>query len=217
MELQVLEKVKDIISVDKYQFLKEAEEYGLSQSHLIEACRDPKHYHKLEKFLEKNAKLTSTYCAASGASTALGGFTTSIALAGVDLANMAAQLYRFNQKVAITHGYSLSNTHEIDKSNMIFLKALGFETAARTAIMGSVAKAAAENTAKKGVASAPAIRPIMEVTKLLGLKTTKTQAAKMVPFAGAFLGGGLNYMFATSATKNIIKEYKIELSDRRAI
>jgi hypothetical protein len=101
-----------------------------------------------------------------------------------------------------------------EKSQMIYLKALGFEAAAQASIRAQVIKAAAENTAKRGPSSNVTIRLIMEVVKLLGPKITKEQAAKLVPFAGAFLGGGGNYLFSKYAANKMINDYKSDYFDR---
>ncbi|MES2300893.1 MAG: hypothetical protein V4521_02275 [Pseudomonadota bacterium] len=85
---------------------------------------------------------------------------------------------------------------------------------AQAGIRSAVAKAATESLVKRGPASSPAIRLIIEVAKVLGLKMTKTQAGKLVPLVGGLIGGSVNYLFAKSAGKKMVAEYKSEYFDR---
>lgn len=127
---------------------------------------------------------------------------------------MAAQLYRLNQKMAILNGFDPHNALHQEKSQMIYLKALGFDGVAQATIRAQVVKAATENVAKSGPSANIAIRLIMEVAKLLGIKLTKSQTVKLIPVVGAILGGGVNYWFAKNASKKMIAEYKSDYFDR---
>jgi uncharacterized protein YgbK (DUF1537 family) len=194
--------------------LRDARDYGLQVQSLEDLSDQSESYVFIEKLSSDYAETAARYCAASGATTGVGGFATTVALAGVDLANMAAQLYRLNQRLAILSGFDPTNIRHQEKSKLIYLAALGIDTAASSSIRALVAAAAKENVAKRGPANSAAIRLIMEVVKLLGAKMTKAQAAKLVPFAGAALGGGMNYVFAKKAGKRMIADFKSEYFDR---
>jgi hypothetical protein len=116
--------------------------------------------------------------------------------------------------MAVLNGFDPQNVIHQEKSQMIYLKALGFDAAARVAIRTQVVKAAGETISKAGPSANVAIRIIMEVAKLLGVKLTKAQTVKLIPFIGAVLGGGLNYWFAKNAAKRMIAEYKSDYFDR---
>lgn len=214
-ELTTFTKIKEVIlDIDPEDILKDARDYGLNVRNIEDFSNQPHNHVFIEKLMNKYATLTASYCAASGATSGFGGIFTTAALAGVDIANMAAQLYRLNQKLAVLSGFNPKNTIQQEKAQMIYLKALGFDAAARAAISTQVVKATAENAAKKGPSANVAIRLIMEAAKLLGFKLSKNQAVKIVPIAGAILGGGLDYIFAKNAAESMISEYKSDYFDR---
>lgn len=214
-DLTIFSKIKEIVlDIDPQDILNDARDYGLNVQTIQDLVDQPHNHAYIEKLMEKYATLAASYCAASGATSGVGGVVTTVALAGVDISNMAAQLYRLNQKMAILNGFDPQNTIHQEKSQMIYLKALGFDGAAQAAIRTQVVKAAAENVTKSGQSANVAIRLIMEVAKLLGIKLTKAQTVKLIPFVGAVLGGGLNYLFAKNAAKTMITEYKSDYFDR---
>lgn len=214
-ELSMVKKIKEvIIDIDPQDVLKDAQEYGLQVQTLEDLARQPHDYVFIEKLAGKYGDVAARYCALSGASTGIGGIATTVALAGVDISNMAAQLYRLNQKVAVLHGFDHNNEIHQEKVASIYLMALGVDAASSAAIRSAVFKAAAENTAKRGPASSFAIQIIMAAAKSLGIAMGKSTAAKVVPFVGAVLGGGVNYWFAQKAAEKIVLAYKSDYFDR---
>ena len=214
-EVSVFSKVKEIVlDINPQDVLNDARAYGLNVFTIQDLAEQPHNYVFIEKLMEKYATLAASYSAVSGAASGLGGIVTTIALGGADIANMAAQLYRLNQKMAILNGFDFENTIHKEKAHFIYLKALGFDAAAQAVIRSQIAKAAAENFAKTGPSANVTIRLIMEVAKLVGVKLSKNQAGKMVPFLGAVIGSSLNYMFAKNAAEKMIFEYKSDYFDR---
>jgi len=214
-EVTIFSKIKEIVlDVNPQDILSDAQDFGLEVVSVKDLVGQPHNYAFIEKLANKYASLAASYCAVSGATSGFGGIATTVALGGVDIANMAAQLYRLNQKIAILNGFDVENTVHREKAHLIYLKALGFDAAAQAAIRAQMAKAAAENLGKRGPAANVTIRLVMEVAKLLGIKLTKNQAAKFVPVLGSALGGGLNYMFAKNAAEKMISEYKSDYFDR---
>lgn len=214
-ELTIFSKIKEIVlDINPDDILNDAREYGLNVNAIRDFAGQPHNHAFIEKLMEKYATLAASYCAASGATSGVGGVTTTITLGGVDIAHMAAQLYRLNQKMAVLNGFDLENTVHKDKSQLIYLKALGFDAAAQSVIRAQVIKAAAEEVSKKGASANVTIRLIMTATKLLGANLTKAQTVKLIPFLGGALGGWLNYMFAKNAAKKMISEYKSDYFDR---
>ena len=214
-ELTVFSKVKEIVlDINPQDIIKDAQEYGLKVNSINDFSEQPQNYVFIEKLMNKYATLGASYCALSGATTGIGGVATTVTLGGIDIANMAAQLYRLNQKMAILNGFSLENSIHREKANLIYLKALGFDVATQSVIRSQMVKVAAENISKKGPAANVTIRLVMEVTKLLGIRLTKNQAVKLIPFLGAALGGGMNYFFAKNAAEKMVLEYKSDYFDR---
>ena len=48
----------------------------------------------------------------------------------------------------------------------------------------------------------------------LSIVMSKSTAAKLVPFIGAVIGGGVNYWFAKKAAEKIVLAYKSDYFDR---
>lgn len=214
-EVKIFSNIKKIIlDIDPQKVLSDAKDYGLQVQTIEDLSNQPHNYAFIEKLMIKYTASAANFCAASGVTSGIGGVMTTVTLAGVDISNMAAQLYRLNQKIAVLNGFDPRNEIHQEKSQLIYLKALGFDGAAQAAIRTQVIKAAAENVSKSGPSANVTIRLIMEVAKLLGIRLTKAQTVKLVPFVGAVLGGGLNYLFARNAAKAMISEYKSDYFDR---
>ncbi len=214
-ELSVISKIKEIVlDINPEDVLKDAREYGLEVFTLKDLAEQPHNYVFIEKLMDKYATLAASYCALSGATSGIGGVVTTITLAGVDISNMAAQLYRLNQKMAVLNGFDIESSIHTEKTHLIYLKALGFDAAASSAIRAQVAKAALENVSKSGASANPTIRLIMAAASTIGVKLTKQQTVKFIPVIGAIVGGGLNYKFAQSAAKTMMSEYKSDYMDR---
>ncbi|ALR23292.1 EcsC family protein [Sphingobium baderi] len=214
-ELTIIEKIKDIVlNVDPASVVKDAKDMGMDVSEAADFVRQAHNYAHIERLSGKYAGMTATLCAASGFTSGVGGVTTTVVLAGADIANMAAQLYRLNQKLALLNGFDPDNELHNDRAQTIFMAALGLDATAQAGIRAIVTKAATENLAKRGPASTPVIRLVMEIAKILGVKLTKTQAGKLIPFVGGIVGGGVNYMFAKSMTKKMLADYKSDYFDR---
>ena len=211
----IVKKIADTIAVDPEDIIDDAQEFGIQVSEFVD-FKDPEKIkrHDIERLSRKYSNLAARYSAASGAVTGAGSIITVAALSVGDLGNLAAQLFRLNQRLAILHGFNPNNAIHHDKVLGFYLTALGIDGIAQTGIRNMVAKAIAEDATKKGPAKAVGIRIIMEVVKLLGLSMTKNQAAKLVPFVGMGLGAGVNYLFAKKAAKNLMRSYRLDAQDR---
>lgn len=214
-EVSMMAKIKEVIlDIDPNDIIKDANDYGIRVTTVKDFAEHQQNYVFIEKLMGKYASIAANFSAVSGVTSGIGGPVTTIALGGVDIANMAAQLYRLNQKMAVLNGYDLDNTIHRDRAHLIYMKALGFDAAAQATIRSQMARAAAEVAKKPGPASNVTIRLIMAVAAQLGIKLTKNQAVKFVPFLGAALGGGMNYLFAKNAGEKMMAEYKSEYIDR---
>ena len=214
-EMTIIDKIKDVVlNVDPNSIVQDAKAAGMEVSNPSDFVRQAENYAYIEKLSEKYASTAIKYCALSGFTSGIGGLVTTLTLASADVANMAAQLYRLNQKLALINGFDPENELHNERAQTIFMTALGIDVTAQAGIRTLVTKAATENLTKRGPASAPAIRLIMEVTKIFGVNITKAQAGKVVPFVGGAIGGGVNYMFSKSISKKMIADYKSDYFDR---
>lgn len=210
--LETIKKV--VLDIDPNDVLKDAKEYGLKVNCIADFRNQADRYVFTEKLAGKYADVAASYCAAAGATSGVGGFTTAIPLMAADLANMAAQIYRLNQKVAVLHGFDPNNEIHQNKVLGIYLVALGIDAASSALIRQAVTRAAQENVTKSGVATSASIRVVMLAAKSLGIQVPKATAAKMIPFLGAAIGGGFNYLFAQAAARKILLEYKSDYFDK---
>ena len=214
-ELSIIEKIKDVVlSVDPETVLRDARAVGIDAHSASDFVNNAHNYAYIEKLSSKYAGNAAKLCAASGVTSGIGGLATTLTLAGADIANMAAQLYRLNQKLALLNGFDPENELHSQRAQTIFMTALGSDAAAQGSIRAIVTGAAKENLAKRGPASQPAVRLIMEVAKVLGLRITKVQAGKLVPVVGGLVGGGVNYLFAKAIAKKMLADYKSDYFDR---
>jgi hypothetical protein len=214
-EISIVEKIKDIaLNINPVSVVNDAKGVGMEVSEPADFARQATNYAYIERLSEKYSRVAARYCAASGFTSGIGGIATTVTLAGVDVGNMAAQLYRLNQKLALINGFDPESELHNERAQTIFMTALGLDVTAQAGIRALVTKAATENITKRGPASAPAIRIIMEVSKVLGVKITKAQAGKLVPFVGGAIGGSVNYLFAKSVAKKMMADYKSDYFDR---
>lgn len=214
-DVAIFEKIKDIVlNVDPGSVVRDAKDMGMDVSEAADFARQAHNYAHIERLSTKYSSMTATLCAAGGFTSGIGGITTTVVLAGADIANMAAQLYRLNQKLALLNGFDPDNELHNDRAQTIFMAALGLDATAQAGIRTIVTKAATENLTKRGPASTPVIRLVMEIAKILGVKLTKAQAGKLIPFVGGIVGGGVNYMFAKAMTKKMMSDYKSDYFDR---
>ncbi len=153
--------------------------------------------------------IASRFSAISGATAGSGGAVTAITFGGVDIANMAAQLYRLNQRLAILNGFDSSNKLHQEKAVEIYLYALGFDDAAQAAIRQQLARAAAI-AGKRGAYGNYILRLIVLVAGKLGASITTKQAAKFIPIVGGVAGASINYAFAGNAAKKMRASFKDE-------
>ncbi len=157
--------------------------------------------------MRQYARRAARFSAASGATSGVGGVPTAVALGGVDVAHMAAQLYWLCQRLAILNGFDPENPLQRERTEEVYLLALGFDTAARAALKQQLVHAA--NRAGKPYAYRNYIlKLIVLVAEKLGAKITTKQAAKFIPVVGGAFGATLNYAFTRGAANKMLDAFK---------
>lgn len=203
-------KLKEIIlDINPGDVIKDACSAGLKVQSIEDFRSQAKNYWRIEDVMMQYSGIASRFSAISGATAGSGGAVTAITLGGVDIANMAAQLYRLNQRLAILNGFDSSNKLHQEKAVEIYLYALGFDAAAQVAIRQQLARAAAI-AGKRGAYSNYILRLIVLVAGKLGASITSKQAAKFVPIVGGVAGASLNYAFAGNAAKKMRASFRDE-------
>lgn len=209
-EVSLIEKIKAIVlDIKSSDVIKDAQSAGLTVESIPDFRDQAHNYWRIEDVMHQYAGLAARYSAMSGASSGVGGVATAVTLGGVDIANMAAQLYRLGQRLAVLNGFDPEDSLQKEKIQEIYLLALGFDTTAQATIKQQMLKAA-EIAGKRGAKQNPILKLIIFVAEKLGKDITTKQAAKFIPVIGAFAGAGLNYYFAKSAANSMIESYKRE-------
>jgi hypothetical protein len=203
-------KLKEIVlDINPDDVIKDACSAGLLVKSIEDFRAQAKNYWRIEDVMMQYSGIASRFSAISGATSGSGGAVTAITLGGVHIANMAAQLYRLNQRLAILNGFDISNKLHQEKTVEIYLYALGFDAAAQAAIRQQLARAAAI-AGKRGAYSNYILRLIILVAGKLGATITSKQAAKFIPIVGGVAGASLNYAFAGNAAKKMRAAFKDE-------
>lgn len=207
---RVLQKVKKVVlDINPEGVFRDARSAGL-EVFTTEDFRNQAHnYWRIEDVMNQYAGLAARYSAISGATAGIGGLPTAITLGGVDIANMAAQLYRLSQRLAILNGFDPENPLQREKTQEIYLYALGFDGAAQAAIKQQLLRAASI-AGKSGAKSNPVLKLIILAAEKLGAQYTSKQAAQLIPFVGGVVGAGVNYTFARVASKKMLEAFKGE-------
>lgn len=204
----LFKKLKELIlDVDPEEVLKDARAAGLEVTK-VEDFRDQAHnYWRVEDLMRQYARRAARFSAASGATFGVGGVTTAVALGGVDVAHMAAQLYWLCQRLAILNGFDPRNPLQRERTEEVYLLALGFDTAARAALKQQLLRAAGK-AGKPHAYSNYILKLIVLVAEKLGTKITTKQAAKFIPVVGGAFGATLNYTFARGAANKMLAAFK---------
>ncbi|MGR4068638.1 EcsC family protein [Billgrantia sp. C5P2] len=209
-DLKVIDKIKTIVlDVDIKSVFRDANSAGLPVSEIADFRTQAHNYWRIEDVMHAYAGLAARYSAMSGATAGIGGVVTAISLGGVDVANMAAQLYRLGQRLSILNGFDPNDPLQNEKNTEIYLCALGFDSAAQAAIKSQLIKASSI-AGKRGAYSNPVIKLIVLVAGKLGKEITSKQAAKFIPVVGFFAGATVNYAFARAAANKMLESYKKE-------
>ncbi len=204
----LVKKLKEIVlDVDPEGVFRDAHAAGLEVAK-IEDFRDQAHnYWRVEDLMRQYARRAARFSAASGATSGVGGVPTAVALGGVDVAHMAAQLYWLCQRLAILNGFDPGNPLQREKAEEIYLLALGFDAAARAALKQQLLRAVSK-AGKPYARSNYILKLIILVAEKLGTRITTKQAAKFIPVVGGVFGATLNYTFARGAANKMLDAFK---------
>lgn len=203
----LMSKIKEAIwNIDPNRILNDVHVHGVEASSLVDLAHRPDIYPRLQPLMNQYVKTASRYSALTGASSGFGGFVSAVTFASVDLVNIAAQLYRLNQKLALVHGHDITNAELQHQLQQIYLQALGFDEQAQEVILGKIK--IDQNVLGHEAVKSFSVQLVKEVAKHLAVKLSRKQAAKVIPFLGAAVGGGANYWFTQRSGKAMIQAYQ---------
>ncbi len=204
----LVKKLKEIVlDTDPEGIFRDARAAGLEVTKVEDFRHQAHNYWRIEDLMRQYARRAARFSAASGATSGVGGAPTAVALGGVDMANMAAQLYWLCQRLATLNGFDLGNPLQRERAIEIYLLALGFDTAAQAALRQQLVRAASK-AGKPWARSNYILKLIILVAEKLGAKITTKQAAKYIPVVGGVFGATLNYAFARGAANKMLDAFK---------
>lgn len=207
---KAIRRLKEIlIDIKPDDVIRDARSAGLEVRTVEDFRVQAKYYWRIEDVMKQYSGIASRNSAISGATAGSGGLVTAVTLGGVDIVNMAAQLYRLSQRLAVLNGFDLTNSLQKDKALEIYLYGLGFDAAAQFAIRQQLKNAAAI-AGKRGAYSNYILRLIVLIAGKLGAKITSKQAAKFIPVVGLVAGAGINYAFAGNAAMKMRVSFRDE-------
>jgi hypothetical protein len=204
----LLKKLKAVLlDVDPEGIFKDARAAGLDVTKVEDFREQAHNYWRIEDLMRQYAGRAARFSAVSGATSGVGGAPTAVAFGGVDIVNMATQLYWLCQRLAVLNGFDLRNPLQRERAVEIYLLALGFDAAAQAALRQQLGRAA--NIAGKPYAYRNyVLKLIILVAEKLGAKMTTKQAAKFIPVVGGAFGATLNYTFARKASNEMLDAFK---------
>jgi len=213
-EKSVVRQLRDLVlEVNPEEIIIDAQAAGLAVSSVEDFRSLEGKYFLIEKLSKEYSRRASRWSAASGVSAGVGGPVTAITLGLGDLANVAAQLFRLSQKLAILHGFDPANSLQRERTQEIYYLALGLD-AATVALVKKMAFEAAKRAGKPYATRSIMIRIIIVIAKAIGAKISTRQALKFVPIVGGAIGGGINYAFARVASRKMLSTFKDDYFDR---
>ncbi|WP_166261244.1 EcsC family protein [Marinobacter salicampi] len=205
-----VEKVKSIIlDVDPAEIYQDARDAGLNVAGVEDFRGLGNQYDRVEELMAQYARKAARYCATSGAAAGFGGPVTAFTLGGMDLANLAAQLYWLNQRLAIVNGFDLDAPHQVEQAQEIYLRSLGLDAAAQATLKQQILWATSLSGKRSAGASAgPVAKIMLTIARKLSIKLTSKRATRLVPVVGGVFGAGVNYAFAKSAAETMIDLFR---------
>ena len=113
---KILNKISEIVSVDPKDIVKDAKSKGLPVSQIEHFTTEiiVKNYRRIEDISSSYGNYAARNSAITGLASGIGGVATMVTIGGVDIVNMAAQLYRLNQRVAYLNGFDPNNPHDAE-------------------------------------------------------------------------------------------------------
>jgi len=198
-----------ILDIDPEGVLRDARAAGLHVDSIEDFRNQPHNYWRIEDLMHRYAWLAARYSVISGATAGVGGLPTAVTLGTADIANMAAQLYRFCQRLAILNGFDPEHPLQRETAEQIFLSALGFDTVAQAALRQQVSRAAII-AGKRGAYSNYIVKLIILIAEKLGVQLTTKEAAQFIPVVGGFFGATINYIFAKKVADRMQDAFRRE-------
>jgi hypothetical protein len=185
--------------------------YARQQGMMVETLEDFRdqsaNYEMIEDIMKDYQLSHAQWSSLGGLTTGMGGVSTSIALASLDAASLAIQLYRLAHQFAVLNGFNAKDPVQKDQILTIYFDALGIDGAARARLKDQFLKARAVAGSRQ-VSDNFMLKLIIKVGKLLAERLSTRGAGRMVPILGGVVGASVNYTFAKKTSKTMKQAFR---------
>lgn len=193
--------------IDPETVLKDARNNGL-KVWKVEDFRDQAgNYGSIEDLMNGYIENYALYNALGGATTGIGGITTSITLSSIELANTATHLYRLSQQFAVLNGFDPQYPFHQEKIYNIYLNTLGFKAASQTALKYILFQMSSSNN-KKPITFRLFSSFITRLARKVGSDISSRNVSKLIPFVGSAVGAYSSYNYAYETGNSMRDTFK---------
>lgn len=196
-----------IFDIDPETVLEDARNKGLKVSKVEDFRHQTDNYGTIEDLMNGYLNNYALYNTIGGATTGIGGITTSITLSSFELANTATHLYRLSQQFAILNGFNPQYPFHKDKVYDIYLNTLGFKAASQTAlkyILFQASRSNNDNTITFRLFSSF----ITRLARKAGSDVSSRNVSKLIPFVGSAVGVYTSYNYAYDTGNSMRDAFK---------
>lgn len=193
--------------IDPETVLKDARNKGLKVSKVEDFRDQADNYDAIENLMNEYLDNYARYSAMGGATSGIGGITTSITLSSLELANTATHLYRLSQRFAVLNGFDPQHPLHQDKVYNIYLSTLGFKAATQTALKYILFRANRSNN-DKSISSRLFLSVIARLARKVGSDISSRNVSKLIPLVGGVVGAYTSYNYAYDTGNSMQDAFK---------
>ncbi len=193
--------------IDPETVLEDARNKGLKVWKVEDFRDQSENYGTIEDLMTEYLNNYAFYNAIGGATTGIGGITTSITLSSFELANTATHLYRLSQQFAVLNGFDPEYPFHQDKVYNIYLSTLGFKAASQTALKYILFRVSRLNN-DKPITFRLFSSVITRLARKVGSDISSRNVSKLIPFVGSAVGAYTSYNYAYDTGNSMRDAFK---------
>lgn len=194
--------------IDPSEVFEDARNRGLEVSTIEDFRHQAENYKIIENLMNDYTKSYARYSALGGATSGIGGISTSITLSGLEMANTAAQLYRLSQRFAILNGFDPQRPLHKEKVYKIYLNTLGFKAATQTALKYILFRTTGSNDSNRSITKRLFTTLISRLARQVGGDISSRNISKLIPVVGGAVGAYVSYSYASDTGNSMRDAFK---------
>ncbi len=198
---------RGFFDIDPERVFEDARNKGLNVSKVEDFRDQADSYGTIEDLMNEYVKHYARYNAIGGATSGIGGITTSITLSSLELANTATHLYRLSQRFAVLNGFDPRYPFHQDKVYNIYLSTLGFKTATQTALKLILIRVGRSND-NNLITSRLFSSVITRIARKVGSNISSRNISKLIPLLGGAVGAYTSYNYAYDTGNSMRDAFK---------